>query len=117
MGSTVALSPDTNDLAAQLRRNLLGESLQRDGVIAHRDEGGDTVFERHQHGKDEQAVSEPGHTRRSRRICASRTTANREDAGGGITSGRKQSVLGLDRAGAEKAVVLRLHLVNAGVKR
>jgi ketosteroid isomerase-like protein len=75
MGSTVAPSPDTNDRAAQLRRNLLGESLHRDGVVAHRDEGGDIVLERHQHGKDEQAVSEPGHARRSRRICASRTTA------------------------------------------
>jgi hypothetical protein len=99
---------------AQLRRNLLDESLHRDGVLAHRDEGGDTVLERHQHGKDEQAVSEPRSHSPLPSDLRQPHDGNREDAGGGISSGRKQSVLGLDRAGAEKGgCTARRHLVNA----
>ena len=58
------------------------------------------MLERHQHGKDEQAVSEPDHTRRSRRICASRTTATAKmraavsaAAGNSLCSGWKGPVL------------------------
>jgi hypothetical protein len=40
MGSTVALSPDRSDPVAQLRRNLLGESLNRHGVEVVEDEFG-----------------------------------------------------------------------------
>jgi hypothetical protein len=40
---------------------------------------------------------------------------NSEDPGGGISSGRKQSVLGWKGPVLKMAVVLRLHLVNAGV--
>jgi len=65
------------------------------------------VLERHQHGKDEQAVSEPRSHSPLPSDLRQPYDGNREDAGGGISSGRKQSVLGLDRAGAEKMVVLR----------